>query len=240
MIIHVLPGDAQVEEFSKTGLDGEVVICREALIDGEVRAQSVEELWTVRERFWASRQHEDGPDYRTRVAGEFKKLQNLPSGTELNLWFEYELFCHVNMWFCVWLLKDSPVEMFRVAPAVLKADEIWSGFGNLNAQRLRECFSQRVKFSDGDVELGSELWTAYSNRDHARLRGLSGTASPCFPYLKEACEAEIDKEFRPKQIIEDLRRDGLEDFGEMFAAFRDKAGVYGYGDSQVRRILADG
>lgn len=240
MIIHVLPGDAQAEEFAKTGLDGEVIICREALIDGDVRAKSAEELWEVREKFWASEQTEAAPDYRTRVAGEFRKLQNLPNGTEVNLWFEYELFCHVNMWFCVWLLKDSPVEMFRVAPAVLKADEIWSGFGNLNAQQLRECFSQRVKFSDGDVELGSELWTAYRNRDHARLRELSETTSPCFPYLKEACEAEIDKEFRPKQIIEQLRRDGLEDFGEMFAAFRDEAGVYGYGDSQVRRILADG
>lgn len=239
MIIHVLPGDAQAEEFAKTGLDGEVVICREALIDGDVRAESAEELWDVREKFWASPQIGNGPDYRSHVAGEFRKLQNLPSGTEVNLWFEYELFCHVNMWFCVWLLRDSPAQIFRVAPDVLAADEIWTGFGKLNAQQLNECFSQRVEFSKADVELGSELWIAYSNRDHARLRELSQTSSPCFPYLKEACEAEIDKEFRPKRIIEELQREGLEDFGEMFAAFRDKAGVYGYGDTQVRRILAD-
>ena len=96
-----------------------------------------------------------------------------------------------------------------------------------------------MKFTASDLELGADLWTAYRNRDHARLRELSLSESPCFPYLKEACEAEIEKEFKPKQILRELREEGLEDFGEMFAAFRDKAGVYGYGDDQVRRILAN-
>lgn len=239
MIIHVLPGDAQAEEFSKTGLAGEVVICREAFVDGDVRAENEKELWDVREKFWTGQHMADGSEYRSRVAGEFEKLRDLARGTEVNLWFEYELFCQVNMWFCLWLLRDSPAEIFRVAPDVVNADEKWNGFGNLGASELAECFARRGKFAASDIELGSVLWRAYQDRDHARLRDLSVTQSPCFPYLKEACEAEIEKEFTPKQVLHELRKEGVEDFGEMFAAFRQRAGVYGFGDVQVRRMLED-
>ena len=239
MIIHVLPGDAQAEDFVKTGLEGEAVICREAFVDGDVRADTFEELLNVREKFWTQQNAEAAGDYRSRVASEFEKLRDLPAGAEVNLWFEYELFCHVNLWFCVWLLRDSAVELFRVAPAILSENEIWNGFGRMDADDLKQCFLQRVKFSDSDRALGAKLWEAYSHRDHARLRELSLAESQCFPYLKEACEAEIDKDFRPKQILEELQREGVEDFSEIFAAFRDKAGVYGYGDDQVRRILGD-
>jgi hypothetical protein len=240
MIIHVLPGDAPVEEFAKTRLKGEMVICREAFIDGDVRAVDLDELWNVREKFWAADRIEGAGDYRSSVVAELDKLRNVPAGAEVNLWFEYELFCHVNMWFCVWLLRETAAEMFRVAPSVVTENEIWNGFGKLNADDLKRCFSQRVKFAAADIALGTELWTAYQHRDYAKLRELSQIESRCYPFLREACEAEIEKDFRPKQVIEELQRQGFDDFGEVFAAFREKAGVYGYGDAQVRRILADG
>jgi hypothetical protein len=223
----------------KTGHEVKVVNCREAFVDGDVRADSVDELLQVRENFWTAQNAEGAGDYRSRVASEFDKLRDLPAGTEVNLWFEYELFCHVNLWFCVWLLRDSSVDLFRVAPEVLNESEIWDGFGKMYAGDLKRCFLKRVKFTESDRALGAELWEAYSQRDHTRLRELSLMESSCFPYLKEACEAEIDKDFRPKQILEELQREGVEDFGKMFAAFREKAGVYGYGDDQVRRILGD-
>jgi hypothetical protein len=181
-----------------------------------------------------------GSDYRARVVSEFERLRDLPAGTEFNLWFEYELFCHVNMWFCVWLLRDTGAEIFRVAPDILPGNDIWDGFGRMDAEQLRQCFSSRVKFADDDITLGSQLWTAYQDRDHLRLRELSRTDSRCFPYLSEACEAEIEKNFRPRLVLDELRREGLEGFDEVFEAFRERAGVYGYGDTQVRRILADG
>src|SRR5215207_6662647 len=107
MKIHVLPGDAQVEDFRATGLDGEIVVCREALVDGDVRANGLEEFWQTRERFLTEAYPESPSNYRDSVVSEFEKLLDLPGSAEVNLWFEYELFCHVNMWFCVWLLCDS-------------------------------------------------------------------------------------------------------------------------------------
>lgn len=237
MTIHVLPGDAQVGEFAKTGIKGEIVVCREALVDGDVRAASLDDLWTVRERFLSETYPESNVRYRETVVAEFEKLSGLPAGTEVNLWFEYELFCHVNMWFCVWLLRDSRAEMFRIAPVTLRDEDIWNGFGGMTADELKVCYEKRLKFAATDIALGANLWTAFQNRDHARLKELSKAESECFPFLKEACEAEIEKATRPKQVLQTLRQEGVEDFGEMFAAFRERAGVYGFGDEQVKRIL---
>jgi hypothetical protein len=92
MVIHVLPGDAQVEEFSKTAIAGDVVVCREALVDGPVAARNLEEFWKIREGFLGESYPEIQTNYRTSVVAEFEKLLDLPPGTEVNLWFEYELF----------------------------------------------------------------------------------------------------------------------------------------------------
>jgi len=38
MSYHVLPGDSLVAEFAKTGIGGDVIVCRECLIVGDVDA----------------------------------------------------------------------------------------------------------------------------------------------------------------------------------------------------------
>lgn len=239
MKLHVLPGDAQLEDFRKTRIDGDVVICREAFVDGDVRAADLEELWTVRANYLHRTYPQTDMDYRGLVVSEFEKLFGLPAAADVNLWFEYELFCHVNLWFCVWLLRESKATLYRVAPIAQRKDRTWKGFAGLTPEDLELCYEERIKFEAGDVRLGADLWTAFRERDHARLRHLSKTASACYPYLEEACEAEIEKEFTPKRILKELRDEGINDFPEMFAEFGDRAGVYGFGDLQVKRMLAE-
>jgi hypothetical protein len=109
----------------------------------------------------------------------------------------------------------------------------------MKGEDLKICFSERVRFSDQDLVLGADLWKAFQDRDHDKLRELSITESTNFPFLTDVCDAEIEKETRPKQILRDLRRSGVEDFGGVFVAFRERAGVYGFGDTQVKRLLRE-
>jgi hypothetical protein len=239
MKLHVLPGDATVESFRSTGIDAEIVVCRECLIEGDVQAKSLDEFWEVRANFLADAHPVEKLNYRADVAAEFEKLIDLPSTAEVNLWFEYELFCQTNMWFCLSLLEKTAAEVYRVAPITLRKDEAWNGFGRMTQDDLKKCFSERLKFGDRDIELGVELWRAYQIQDHARLEALSKTGSACFPYLEEVCRAEIEKETRPKEVLFELRRQGITDFGKMFVEFKNRAGVYGYGDLQVKRLLQE-
>lgn len=239
MNIHVLPGDALAGNFYKADIKGEVVVCRECLIEGDVKAENISDFWRIRANFIKSGYGETEEKYHETVAGELQKLENLAPETEVNLWFEYELFCQTNMWFCLYLLHETSAIIYRVAPVVRVNDEIWKGFGDLSAEELRECFAQRIKFEKDDVALGANLWKAYQNADYEKLEKLSETNSPCFPFLKEVCLAEIEKNSRPKNILREITKNKTSEFNEIFAEFSRRAGVYGFGDAQVKRILQE-
>jgi hypothetical protein len=237
MKIHVLAGDALADNFNGSGIEGKPVVCRECLVEGDVRAASLEDFWKVRAGFIKNAYGETEEKYFQEVVGEFEKLNNLAPETEVNLWFEYELFCQANMWFCLSLLQNTKANVYRVAPVVRTEVDVWKGFGNLSAEDLKKCYAAKVKFGDADVRLGAELWKAYQNADCERLEKLSETASKCFPRLKEVCRAEIEKGSRPQKVLREIIENGSTDFADIFPEFAARAGVYGFGDAQVKRIL---
>jgi hypothetical protein len=241
MKVHVLPGDALTEEFKKTNIDGEILVCRECLVEGEVKSDNLEDFWHVRAGFIGKSYGAEEKDrYYQGVAAEFEKLQRLAAPeTEINLWFENELFCQVNFWFCLYLLRESRSKIFRVAPTFGEVNDVWKGFGGFEVEDLRENFGNRIEMSQADILLGARLWTAYQNADLGTLEKLSRTESPCFPHLAEVCRAEIEKNARPKAVLREILTAGKTDFADIFSEFSARAKVYGFGDSQVQRILAE-
>jgi hypothetical protein len=237
MIHHVLPGDAIVEEIRKTGIDGEVIVCRECLIAGDADAETLHEFWEQRAHFIMSEYGEDEIEYYDKVAEQLTKLLDLTADDEVNLWFEYELFCSVNMWFCLSLLSETEAAVYRVEPAVLTEDDRWDGFGKLSQADLKKCFGERRKLTRDDIALGSKLWNAFRRNDAVELERLSAVAPPAFPYLAEVCAAAVEKDTRPREIIAEIEFEGKREFDEIFAEFTRRAGVYGLGDLQVQRLL---
>lgn len=77
MICHVLPGDSTVAEFNKTGISGEMIVCRDAFIVGPADAASRDEFWDQRARFILSEYGDDEILYHERVADELEKLTEL-------------------------------------------------------------------------------------------------------------------------------------------------------------------
>jgi hypothetical protein len=237
MIYHLLPGDAQVETFKQTGIDGEFLVCRECLIEGDVSGATLDDFLMNRATFFNGAYGEDPTNYNANVASQLRKLTEMSGLDEVNLWFEYELFCSVNMWFCLDLVSKSDAAIYRVAPGYLTVGHRWDGFGRATADDMRRCYEARIKLSVDDIALGSKLWHAFQNSDKDGLRQLGKQESPAFPYLDELCEAAIDCETGPAAILKEIRNEGITDFGLLFAEFRRRAGVYGYGDGQVKRIL---
>ncbi|MEO6334473.1 MAG: hypothetical protein ABIO91_05750 [Pyrinomonadaceae bacterium] len=236
MILHFLPGDSTVGIFRSSGIEGEVAVCREALIDGDVSGETLPEFWENRARFFARDYPDAGQDYHEKVVREFAKLTALQSGSEINLWFEYELFCQANMWFCLSLLGKSTADIFRVAPVVLSEDDVWDGFANLSPEDLKKCFAGRVKMSRKEIAAGASLWSAYRAGHHEDLERLSTIESPAFPKLREVCVAAVEKESRPREILGEIVRGGTVEFDKVFREFKARAGEYGYGDAQVKKI----
>lgn len=240
MILHMLPGDAVANGFGNVGLEGDVAVCRECLVDGPVEAEGLHDLWTLRREYLNSRYPNSGVSYASEVAAELGKLIELPSGSTVNLWFEYELFCQVNLWFCLYLLRDTTAAVYRVGP-VIDGDRgsLWKGFGGLGPAELKACFLQRTKLRPEDIKAGGELWLAFQAGDGERLLEISGSASQeKFPHLKEVVGAALERERRPAEVLRAITASGITDFHEIFKRFSEAAGVYGYGDEQVKALLS--
>jgi hypothetical protein len=237
MIKHVVPGDAYLVTFRETHIDGDIAIFREALVDGPLDGETLTDLWKTRDRFHSASANAGDQPYTQYVVMEIEKFAVAKAGDEVNLWFEYELFCSVNYWFCMHLLKDSQAAIFRVAPAVRDVSTRWLGFGSLSADAMSECFEHRIRLNDDDVKLGSDLWLAFKTRDKDRLIELGSTASPAFPYLIDVAEAADEIETKPKKILEEIIAEGSSEFADIFPEFSKRGGVYGFGDSQVKHIL---
>jgi hypothetical protein len=239
MIYHMLPGDAQVEEFKASGIEGELLVCREALVEGDVSGETLDEFFINRAAFHNETSDEDPANYNAKVASQFRKLTELSDNDEVNLWFEYELFCAANMWFCLDLLSKIGASVYRAEPIYRTAENRWDGFGGATPEQMRECFGSRTKLTADEIALGSSLWNAFRKGDSAELERLSNVASSAFSYLNEVCEAAIAKDSRPSEIVQQIQAEGITDFNKLFPEFRKRAGVYGFGDSQVRRLISE-
>lgn len=241
MVVHILNGDALAGTFALSGIHGQVIVCREALVDGPVSFVNDEAFWHGRANFIQGNFEADEGEYDLIVRKEFDRISKLTPDDDIFLWFEHDLFCQANMWFVVSLLKRSGLtHAYRISP-LPKLNTKWQGFGNHSPDDLKVCLVNRVEFSPGDLSLGEELWRAYSQNDISRLTMLSGSLSPCFPRLDEVCKAEIDrkKSARPRKVLQDIVSKGHSDFNEIFSQFSQREGIYGFGDTQVKQMLRE-
>lgn len=237
MKLHVLAGDSLVEPFNQTNIEGEIIICRECLIDGDLKAKNLDIFWNVRETYLAKTYPKEPNFYQNEVKSEFQKLIANANGSEINLWFEYELFCQVNLWFCLSLLKNTKADIFIVYPILKDDDDIWKGFGCLNTDELKQSYERRIKLNLEDILLGLNLWEAFQNRDSDMLSVLGNTKSNGFPTLKEICKAAAEIETRPKKVLSEIISSGITDFGKAFQKFNKTEDIYGFGDLQVKKIF---
>jgi hypothetical protein len=227
MIYHILNGDSLADGFN---LEGEIIICREALIEGNVMARSPEDFWQIRADF--VKKTYGANDYFEKVKSEFDKLGNLKPTDEINLWFGNEVFCQVNMWFILWFFGDKPdnaARFYRVSPD----SEGW----NCSFNNLQKCFQSRKRLRGNDLLLGFGLWMAVCSKHFESIKNLSKMSSDNFLHLNEICQALIEIDTKPKAILREITQNGETDFGKIFSQFQAKAGVYGFGDVQVKNIL---
>ncbi len=237
MIYHVLPGDSLVREFEEAGIEGKAIVFRECLVDGDISAASLDEFWNIRANFIELEYGGDPIQYRESVAYELERLTHVDDDDEINLWFEYELFCSANMWFCLDLLKGCGAKVFRVMPVNVSPDDVWMGFSQHDAEGLKACFESRTAFTPEDLIIGSNLWHAFADKDSETLRDLGKYRSPSFPFLEEVTKAAAEIDHRPMEVIREVMETGATEMSEVFPEFKKRAGVYGFGDSQVERLL---
>ena len=112
MIYNILNGDSLAYSFPDAKIEGDIIVVREGLIDGNLSGNNLQDFWHSRASYMGLTEAE----YHDKIVSEFEKIMNAPDDSEFNLWFEYDLFCQVNMWFVISIINSlSAIKKFMLS-----------------------------------------------------------------------------------------------------------------------------
>ncbi len=239
-MVHILNGDALHDRFPE-GLEGRTLVARECLVDGDVMGNTLKEVSQSREEFLLDVYGVPMGDYRENSLAEFKKIQTIPSGEEVVLWFEDDLFCQVNLWFVIWLLdearKDHPLFLVRPLAGSRYA------FANLDEAGLIQSFEAKMAITPAHRSAFASMWKAYQYEDRIAMHRLATGPLADYDFLLPVIDAEVARyrdesgispmEHAVKEIIV---QDPDGDFPAHFATFSHNHPIYGLGDLQFKRV----
>ncbi|MBK9982916.1 MAG: DUF1835 domain-containing protein [Saprospiraceae bacterium] len=242
MIYHILNGDALADKFPQEKIPGQIVVIREAFIEGPLSDEFSKEFWEKRASFVTSAYDADEGEYATQFLSQLKFMDSIQQDDEVYLWFEDDLFCQANMWFAVkYISSRGGTKFYRVFP---QEDRIhWSGFGRAEARDLIVCFEESKALNDTDVALANNIWNAYVENNVETLTTLSLIVSKGFRFLPEVISAHLERTSkdggygRPQQTLIEILKQDKTNFYEICDAFWEKNAIYGFGDLQVLNML---
>ncbi len=235
-IVHILNGGALAEQWPDT-MTGEVIVMRECLVEGPVQAESWSEFRAQRDEYLSLAYPESHIDYPVQVAGEFERIRQLSAETAINLWFEDDLFCQVNLWFVCHLLE----ELNRTGDIrwVRPQTELRWGFGGVPPEELADL--QELARPIDRIKLNSlaALWRAYRGGETDELLKIAANLGSDWTMVHRAAEAHRDRveHNHPNRLIREIIAGNPQaSFGKIFQEFSRRAPIYGFGDLQVKRL----
>ena len=238
---HILNGDSLKEQIPDT-IQGEFIVIRECFVDGSAEGKDLTELYHSRARF-ISKNYEGYTlaDYYKKSVPEFEKIQNITEDSDINLWFEDDLFCQVNFWFVAYLLKKTIHHNNSVYLVRPKSHNQY-GFAGLNHSELFSIYKNRVVLTHSDKI--ASLWTSYQNNDTEKLINMARELKESFPFILPAVEAHIariptkNNPGKPVQSLMEIMKElETEEFEPVFREFNKRENIYGFGDLQVKRLF---
>ncbi len=234
-VFHILNGD-QLRELFPSDISGDIYVLRECFIDGPLTSKSNKSLYDMRATFISDRYEVATIEqYYILTVYEFDKIQKIPNGSEINLWFDTDLFCQINLWFLCNLLTSTgnQFEIHIVLPNETNPF-------HFRKEDLHNCFEKRKAVSPKQVHLFSERWHHFVERDLSQLSSTLQECDSSLPFIKSTIDM-IEELFSGiiKARVEEIIAEVGDDFSKLFPLFVQKYPQYGFGDLQVKRIMND-
>jgi len=238
-IYHILNGDSLKEQFPEN-VPGKTIVTRECLVDGTIEGTSQDKFFEHRAKFISETHGCSIEDYYKITVSQFEEMQSIPANSEINLWFEDDLFCQVNFWFVMSLLnnKKKNYQYYLIRP--LNGHEY--SFGSMGKKELSLAYTQKIELTHLDKI--TQLWSLYQNKDFDTIIHIAKKLEGKYPFILKAIQAHIQRiptknsYGRPIDsligIIQDLQ---TEDFKTVFREFLKREPIYGFGDLQVEKML---
>ncbi|MBO9152182.1 DUF1835 domain-containing protein [Chitinophaga sp. GCM10012297] len=244
MFLHILNGDATRSVFQDSGIEGDVIVWREMLCEGRTPAtRNMSRFFEERAAFLQQAYGIDSAAYLSEAQRDKQTLQKAASYDEIVLWFEFDLFCQVNLVFVLYYLSQLSVKLPPVSIVQLDHHpEVpnFRGLGMLQSRHLPPLFGTRTYIQQEDWDLARETWEAYSTDDPLAIEALSHRPGHRLPYLGKALQAHLRRLPNASNGLNAVEHFFLDRLAlgklrerDLYYQFWDELKIYGFGDFQL-------
>lgn len=247
--LHVLNGDSTAYSFRQTALPGEVLVWREMLSEGRVPVtDDFAQFWQQRGDFLTEHYGFDRAEYEQDMVSEVQRLLNFRQFDEITLWFEFDLFCQINLLYLLNFFANQDLGQTRltlVSPGSHPQHPSFKGMGELSPAQLAALWPERLTLTARDLETGREVWRAYRADSLEELRTVVQWEDfGQLVHLKTALFAHLSRFPAPTNglgFIEKFWLNNLESTpsanAPLLTRFWDENPQFGLGDLQLLRTL---
>ena len=251
MKLHLLNGDSTLHQFRKTTITGDTIVWREILCEGKTLVNlSDDNFWLTREAFLKQFVEEFNPEEYAALKRTFQDI-NLSKYEEIILWFEYDLFCQINLLAVLsWLqikTKNTTIKVSLVCVGKHPNHSKLVALGNLTLAEFAALYPSRKELNTIDITYASQIWTIYcSNKHDQLLPAIQQHKTTAFQYLESAMYQHqkrfpaiqnglTDIELRILELL--LKTPSTQK--KLVNTLLKTQEVYGFGDLQYFKVVED-
>ncbi|PWJ44455.1 DUF1835 domain-containing protein [Sediminitomix flava] len=195
--LHILNGDSTAEIFKQTAIEGDICVCREVLCDGPLSKKLFDRpFWEMRSNFFQDYFEVDALEYVAKSSETFKNLHHINDYQQVYLWFEYDLFCQMNMLavlaFIAENLKEG-VSLQLICTGYDESENKWKTLSDFSPKAYSKLMSNSLEISMADLQLISRVWKYYLAQDYKAIFNLENECKLSFPYLIPALKLQMKR-----------------------------------------------
>jgi len=246
--LHITNGDSFTQRLRNLRFKGEIITWREMLCEGKtVTNVGSEAFWKTRFDFLHKNYNVSKSWFVEKTLKEYRSLCNHKQEEEIILWFEYDLFCQINMLAVISWLKTHRRHVQISLVCSGKEDETnrLYALDDLSDDQIKKLFNKRVELSQDDIEFADYVWQLYCSDNPIRLEHLTDFDQYQFKYLGEALKTHLKRFPTIKNGLNEIENrvlhvaaeDKPKSRKELLGSLLSDQGWYGFGDSQYERIL---
>ncbi|HMC01606.1 MAG TPA: DUF1835 domain-containing protein [Flavobacteriaceae bacterium] len=243
--LHITNGSNLTDYLKDLDFKGEILTWEEMLCEGPVVVGiESEDFLNTRKAFLNSTYDIEIDEFEFKE--ELKKLDCIEKYSEIVLWFEYDLFCHINLLGVINLLQQKKIKLplYLVCSGRIKGETGLKGLSELKPNQLLKHYKERIKLTDEDIDMAITLWKTYCGKDHNLLKPYIVKKSS-FTYMSNCLKAHLERFPSSKNglcaleenILKIVHDNKIKSRHHLLGYALNYQGYYGFGDIQLDRII---
>ncbi|MCF6348529.1 MAG: DUF1835 domain-containing protein [Flavobacteriaceae bacterium] len=243
--LHILNGDSTAQIFSRSTIQGDVIIWREMLYEGSLHKDvGSDAFWKKRYAFFEVEIGVSKIEYFDKTIKELIKIEDASNYNKIVLWFEYDLFCQVNlMALCVFLLKyyRKDINYYLVCTGHEKGKSYLQTLSDYSSDKYQTLYKDKIKLTRNNLLFAKQSWELYVENNKETLKEFDFDQCSKFNYLQQAISQHLQRfpsQNGLNQIENKILRiinTGVSDRNSIvneLLLWQQKETVYGFADSQ--------